>query len=143
MTIADGLFDRKDALLSKIDGSSDPAFVNNLAQIATVFNAPLPAQMIDIIGAENSAAFTLPARLNFAHIGTTTIASRTLKLQYTSDNGSNWYDTGIEVTANTNNPTRLTADDLARLAPLCGRKDFFRLNLDMNDSITTIWYSSN
>jgi hypothetical protein len=142
MTVTDELLDRKNALLGKIETNSDPTVINYLAQIATFLNAPLPAQTIEIDAAENSAAFMLPSRLNFAHIGTTD-SSRTLKLQYTTDEGSNWYDTGIEVTTESSSTTRLTADDLAAIAPLCGRAGFFRLNLNNSDSITTIWYSSN
>jgi hypothetical protein len=142
MTVTDKLLSRKDSLLSKIETSSDPALVNYLAQVATVFNAPLPAVTVSISTAQSSAAFTLPARLNFAHIGTTG-TSRTLKLQYTNDDGSSWHDTGIEITTETSNPTRLNADALAPIAPLCGRANFLRLNLDGEDTITTIWYSSN
>jgi hypothetical protein len=142
MTVADELLSRKDSLLSKIQDSSDPAIVNYLAQIAAIFNAPLPAQIIGINNAQASAAFMLPSRLNFAHIGTTG-TGRNGKLQYTSDGGISWHDTGIEFNTDTTNPTRLTADDLAVIAPLCGREDFLRIWLDGADTITTIWYSSN
>jgi hypothetical protein len=142
MTAADKLFERKDALLAKIPDNSDPAIVNYLEQIAAIFNVALPAQTISISSAENSAAFMLPSRLNFAHIGTTG-TTRTLKLQYTPDDGSSWHDTGIEVTTSSSVPTHLSADDLAQIVPLCGREEFFRLNLDGDDTITTIWYSSN
>jgi hypothetical protein len=142
MTIATELLSRKDALLNKIPTESDPTIVKYLADIAAIFNAPLPAQTISTVNNRYSAAFMLPSRLNFAHIGTTG-SERDLKLQYTPDNGSNWYNTGVEVTTNASTPTRLTADDLAVIVPLCGREDFLRLDLGAVDSITTIWYSSN
>jgi hypothetical protein len=142
MTVTDELLDRKDALLGKIETNSDPTLMQYLLQIAAFLNLPLPAQTISITTAQNSAAFMLPSRLNFAHIGTTD-SSRTLKLQYTTDAGNNWYDTGIEVTTESSNTKRLSADDLAAIAPLCGRAAFLRLYLDGSDSITTIWYSSN
>jgi hypothetical protein len=142
MTVTDELLSRKDALLSNIETNTDPTVVNYLAQIAAIFNAPLPAQTISISNAQASAAFMLPSRLNFAHIGTTG-TGRNGKLQYTPDGGTSWHDTGIEFNTDTTNPTRLTADDLAVIVPLCGREDFLRLWLDGADTITTIWYSSN
>jgi hypothetical protein len=142
MTVTDELLSRKDALLDKVLTSTDPTVVNYLAQIAAIFNAPLPAQIISISNAQNSAAFMAPGKLNFASIGTTGTA-RNLKLQFTIDGGTTWRDTGIEVTTDASNPTRLSADDLAAIIPFCGRADFLRFNLDGADTVTIIWYSSN
>lgn len=96
---------------------------------------------VSISSGTTSTAFSLPGKINFAHLSSTPGGVRTAKIQFTPDSGTTWVDTGISISTATGTPVVLDSNTLAAIAGLTGQKNNLRLSLSVSDTMTAKFYS--